>query len=556
MRQPSLLSKVCVTRGSPWPGLVIILVCSTSLFAQAGRATQGEWSAVETWPNVAIHAHLLPNGKVLFWGRRETGEGLDDSDTSIPIIWDPEANTFVKTADTPGYNLFCSGHTFMADGKLFVAGGHRHGDGQGEPFASTYDYLQDKWERIPKLMKGGRWYPTATTLSDGGILVSFGTNEDTADNVTQQIWKDGNWTQIVNFEFPGGGGRIPPYYPRMHVLPDGNVFMTGPLALTQILAPRAAVPGQTLPGDWMFLRPDLGVAGSERLGKGREYACSVMYGDGKVIFVGGGNPPSADCEIVDVTAADRRWKTTGKMTLARRQHNATLLPDGTVLVMGGTKGDGNSLFDNDATKPPPNAVVPAGPGVRFNDLRPGQPLRSAEVWNPNTGQWRRLARASVDRCYHSIALLLADGRVLSAGGGEYRPYDTFFNNKNENHPSDSHLDAQIFSPPYLFAANGAPAVRPVISSAPSEVQYGAEFAIQIPNAPEINRVSCIRLGSVTHAFDAGQRINVLPIVNRNAGSVSVTAPENPKLCPPGHYLLFILNQLGVPSISKIIRIGS
>ena len=443
---------------------VCLIFATSSLQAQAQRATLGEWSAIQAWPNVPIHANLLPNGKVLFWGRREVGEGLDDSDTSIPRTWDPVSNTFAETSNTPGYNLFCSGHTFMSDGKLFVAGGHRQGDGKGEPFASTYDYLHDKWERIPKDMKGGRWYPTATTLPDGGILVSFGTKEDTADNITQQIWKDDMWTEIVDFRFPGGGGRIPPYYPRMHIIPDGNVIMTGPLALTQILHPKDTNgPGQ-LPGNWTFLRPDLGFDGSERLGKAREYAPSVIYGDGKILFVGGGSPPTAQCEIVDVTDPNRKWQPTGAMTLARRQHNATLLPDGKVLVTGGTKGDGDP-----ALNPPANAVVPPGPGVRFNDLRPGQPLRSAEVWNPDNQQWTRLAKSSVDRCYHSVSLLLPDARVLSAGGGEYRPYDSFNNNKNANDPSDSHLDAQIFSPPYLFASDGTLAARPAISDVASEL---------------------------------------------------------------------------------------
>ncbi len=122
------------------------------------------------------------------------------------------------------------------------------------------------------------------------------------------------------------------------------------------------------------------------------------------------------------------------MHFARRQHNATLLPDGTVLVMGGTQGNG-------------------GESNGFNDLTPGQPIRSAELWDPKTGHWTLMARASVDRCYHSVAVLLPDATVLSAGGGEYRPNN---NLDRENNPNDSHKNAQIFSPPYLFRSGGMP----------------------------------------------------------------------------------------------------
>jgi galactose oxidase len=249
-----------------------------------------------------------------------------------------------------------------------------------------------------------------------------------------------------------------------------------------------------------------------------------MYDVGKIIFIGGGLEtdtlaPTNVVEMIDLTAAAPVWTETSPMRFPRRQHNATLLPDGTVLVTGGTQGNG------------------------FNNLDPGQPVHAAELWDPATGNWTVLAAESVDRCYHATAVLLPNGTVLSAGGGEFRPTPT-----TENDPKESHRDAQIFSPPYLFKGP-----RPVITSAPSSVSYGQSFSVGTPQANEIGRVSWVRLPSVTHSFDQNQRINFLQFqVSGNA--LSVTAPANANLCPPGHYMLFLLNQAKVPSVAQIVQI--
>jgi hypothetical protein len=215
------------------------------------------------------------------------------------------------------------------------------------------------------------------------------------------------------------------------------------------------------------------------------------------------------------------------MRFPRRHHNATLLPDGTVLVTGGTRGGGP-------------------PDLGFNDLAAGQPVHIAELWDPKgdggKGSWTDLTAEERDRCYHATAVLLPDARVLSAGGGEYRP------GGRENPPADSHRDAQIFSPPYLF--KGA---RPSISAAPDAVTYGQTFDVETPQANDIATVSWIRLPSVTHAFDQSQRINVLAF-KAQAGTLRVTAPSTPNMCPPGHYMLFILNSVGAPSIARIVQI--
>jgi hypothetical protein len=197
------------------------------------------------------------------------------------------------------------------------------------------------------------------------------------------------------------------------------------------------------------------------------------------------------------------------MTHARRQFNATLLPDGNVLATGGTSAAG------------------------FSD--PAGGVQAAEVWNAATEVWSPLAANRVTRVYHSTTLLLPDGRVLHAGSGD-----------GVGLPRE--VTAEIFSPPYLFRGS-----RPSIDGAPEAVAYGQEFFVATADAPRVVRATLVRLGSVTHGFDQNQRFLELSF-QRAAGGLAMTAPGSASLAPPGHYLLFILDAHGVPSEAKILRI--
>jgi galactose oxidase len=473
--------------------------CLHSAFAQS--AVKGEWGAKTDWPNVAIHVHVLPNGKVLFWGRREwksdgtPDEGLD-AHNCTPRIWDPQTNTF-SNVPQPGYNLFCAGHTFLADGRLLVAGGHDK-DGQGKPYARIFDPASNTWATIAD-MNAGRWYPTAVALPDGGVLVSSGGDELGQRNVKQQIWKAGAWHPMVEH-------NDIPLYPRMHVAQDGQVFLSGYLKFTQLLDTAGN-------GSW---HPVGNSAGAQR-----EEGTAVMYAPGKVLIVGGGVTPQKSAEVIDLNATSPAWQLTDSMSIERRHLNATILPDGTVLVTGGTSGGG------------------------FNDVT--KPVKHAEVWDPATGHWTTWAAEEMPRLYHSTAALLPDGRILSAGGGEYR-----LTNGDPNPNGDSQRNAQIFSPPYLFKSTAAKP-RPEITSAPVAVGYGDEFEVATTRPDQVEQVNWIRLSSVTHSCNMGQRINFLSFVPETT-KLKVTAPANAKLCPPGHYMLFVINSDKVPSIAKIIQI--
>jgi hypothetical protein len=424
----------------------------------------GRWDPVFELPNVAIHTHVLPNGKVLFWGRRDQPSGSMHEHECTPYRWDPGTGGLTSTpqpkrANGTKVNLFCSGHAFLPDGRLLVAGGHVT-DGDGLDQACIYDYRTNSWAALP-VMNERRWYPTATALSDGTVLVSSGSYQDNGRvviNDVPQIWDGHQWTPPTRF---AGLPRYP--------------HMPGP---------------------------------------------SVMYDTGKVIHIGGSNDdvPTAAAEVIDLCANPPAWREIASMHFPRRQHNVTILADGSVLVTGGTSGPG------------------------FNNLSPGKPVHVAELWDPVTKEWTKLAAEDVDRCYHATAVLLPDATVLSAGGGE------FSSGSEPNDPRDSHRNAQIFHPPYLFRGP-----RPEITSAPQEIAYGETFSLEI-SGPDVGRVTWIRIPSVTHASDSNQRISVLEF-RCSDGSVTLTAPERPEICPPGHYMLFVLSRAGVPSRARIVRIS-
>ncbi|MDQ3623642.1 MAG: DUF1929 domain-containing protein [Verrucomicrobiota bacterium] len=294
----------------------------------------------------------------------------------------------------------------------------------------------------------------------------------------------------------------------MHVVSDGRVLLAGPDRFTQRLDVAAK--------EWT------GVGNRQNVGLSLKEAPSVMYEPNKVIFIEGGqDPPRKDVELLDLTQPAPKWEKIASMTKARRHHNATLLPDGSVLVTGGTDGAG------------------------FNDL--AKPVKLPELWTPATGQWTSMAEESVPRQYHSTAVLLPDATVLSGGGGEYRP-----DGQHQNHPNDSRRNAQIFSPPYLFKST-VQKPRPVITDIPGEVDYGQSFAVQVTAGVTIGMVSWLRLSSVTHAFNMNQRVNLLEF-SGSGTTLMVKAPASNKVCPPGHYMLFVLDAGKVPSVGRIIRI--
>ena len=453
-----------------WCVLIAVAGISASVNAQ-DPSIVGQWSTVQVLPIVAVHAHLLPTGKVLFYPY-----------TDDPHLWDPATGT-VTSAATAGYNIFCTGHAFLADGRLLVTGGHI-ANNVGEPHAAIYDPFNNTWTRLPD-MNAGRWYPSNTTLPNGDVLVVSGDQDTTVGvNRLPQVWQTAtnSWRNLTN-------AQLNLYlYPAMYLAPNGKVFLAIPDPITRYLDTSGT-------GLWTTV--------ATRQFGFRDYGSSAMYDDGKVLVAGGGDPPTNTAEVIDLNVASPSWRYVGSMSSARRQFDITILPDGKLLATGGSSGAG---FDNSSA-----------------------PAYTAEMWDPATAQWTIMASNTIYHGYHSNALLLPDGRVFTTGG-------------------DDQANAEIYSPPYLF--KGA---RPSISSAPASVGYGQTFFVSTPNAAGIAKVTWIRLPSVTHAFNMNQRINRLSF-SQATGGLNVTAPSNANLCPPGHYMLFILDGNGVPSVAKIVQI--
>ncbi|MGH8563209.1 MAG: galactose oxidase-like domain-containing protein [Gammaproteobacteria bacterium] len=455
----------------------------------------GQWSLVRPLPFFPVHTHMLPTGKVMIWPGDENGGGVPGTEFRS---WDP-ANQSVSILSKPGYDLFCSGHSFLADGTLFVAGGHIS-NFVGVARASTYNPFTDAWNTTLPNMNAGRWYPTTTVLANGDVLVVSGSIDLTTTggvnfNPLPQVFQvaTGTWRSLTNAQLAQD------LYPMMLLAPNGRVFNAGPTATTRYLDTSGT-------GAWIPV--------ADRVGGYRDYGSAVMYAPGKVLVMGGGGgfpgsdppTPTKTAEIIDLNATSPNWRSVDSMEFARRQLNATLLPDGKVLVTGGTAAPG---FDD-----------PSGAGA----------VHAAELWDPATENWTTLASSSgIPRVYHSAALLLPDGRVLSTGG-------------------NGHPETEIYSPPYLF--KGA---RPTMPCAPDSVAYGQPFFVGTPDASTISKITMLRLSSVTHAFNQSQYINDLTF-SQTTGGLSVTAPPSGNVAPPGYYLLFLLNGSGVPSAAKIIQV--
>lgn len=504
----------------------------------AAQSAVGQWDDVIGNDDFAgfmvSHMVLLKSGKVLCLGSAQANVAVFDPDGPIDRNVQPQPERFG-----------CSAHAQLSDGRvLFAGGGKDIGEEQhdGHQFVSTFDsdkYEQDldPWDAMADMVDPGatRWYGSAVTLGTGHVLVMAGRGTRKNDAPDDEDVPE-SYNPVTDTWTSAGllPGKVVHYYPFTFQLSNATVLMAGGFHFHHSREPKSIHqhaytfnPALSLWSDGIGLAPDnafLPPCGS-----------AVMYAPDKVIKCGGSYGSEAvksyRAYAIDMsTPAPQQWSAIDSMVKGRKTHELLVLPDGRVLVMGGFTGN----------------------------LWPGVPVLEPE-WIDTadlaTAEWGLLAPmdAANPRVKHSTAVLLGDGSVLTAGGQKGEQFEKL-------------KTAQIFRPPYLFTSDpgnpsiDAAGVRPVIDSAPAEIYYGQGFQIGTTAAASVSKVALVRLGATTHGFDQNTRYVPLSfVIGALPESITVAAPAQSNLAPPGYYMLFILipgdrEGIDYPSLAKFVKV--
>ncbi|KRG68868.1 hypothetical protein ABB29_10350 [Pseudoxanthomonas dokdonensis] len=461
----------------------------------------GLWLKDKPWPLIAIHAALLPDGRVATYGTdgmgTQTGKFIYD-------IWNPKTRsldsghlTLDNTTDT---DVFCSAQTLLpGSGELFIAGGDITPEPtvEGEKVRSLN---QPNDNSVLLAADGGsmcagnnmnrpRWYGTVTTMADARTLIMGGSGGVDLPEVRSV---DGEFSLLRNA--PTYGFRY--WYPRGFLAVDNRLF------------------GLDTEGRmfWLDAQGEGHVQRLDDLATGftGDGATAVMYAPGQILQVGA---LSERVARLSINRPNPRVLESAPVSSPRFWGNGTVLPDGKVLVTGGGRGDSVLTGANN----------------------------SAELWDPKTDSWSQGASGTLPRMYHSTALLLPDATVLVAGGGAPGPL--------------LNVNAERYLPAYLFDERGRLARRPQLKAATRVLTPGEELLIAMADSRPVSQVVLIRSGSVTHSFNFDQRRIVLAHEQHGA-DLAAKIPDSSAVVPPGYYLLFVVNDKGVPSEARMVRITS
>lgn len=483
--------------------------------ARAGPSkTDGQWSAPFIIPVIGITSVLLNNGKVLFWSYDPSQYGNPSaSNTGVAYVWDPLTRT--GHSITPPENIWCGGQTILSDGRVYVAGGNlRYPDSAGQTgwkgSLSTYTFdpnpNAETWTRQPD-MAIGRWYPTLTKLPDNRVVITSGYDQTGSQEIAQAVELftpadsvDGMGTiNTVSIHDPTG------LYPFQYVLESGQMLQAGPSSSNTALF---------TPVTWSWANIPNMRSSHSGLGNGIIYTDASVTPVKQVIVIAGGvnnGKAISNNEWLDGTNPSAGWKQYPNWVKPRHNANTVVLPDGTLFTVGGNNA--GTLYD--------------------------KPLFESELYNKPasdpTGRWIQMASNKIQAAYHSSAILLPDATVLLS--------------QDDLHPSEaSSHQAQVYSPPYLFKGT-----RPQITSAPSAVNPGETFSITA-NTPGIVSVVLVAPGAVTHGNDMHQRFIKLQS-QANGPNLQVVIPASSSLVPPGYYMLFIVDSMGIPSVAKFVHVS-
>jgi hypothetical protein len=478
----------------------------TAVAADPGQS--GSWSPVVGTPVVPVFTAVLPNGKVLIWDSvgDDAAESYPDHSFTRAMVWNPADDTY-RRVDLQGTNIFCAGFAHLGNGNILIAGGNANARLEGTVRTYVFNWQTETWTRGND-MAAARWYPSVAEMANGEeVIIGGGPATAEAYQTNGAIRALSGFTQYSARAYPFMGSR-----------PDTQLGLFGPYTA-----------GYTIntSGNGVV------TATGTRDGIVRDYGSFAAYDIGKSVVVGGGNvseggvanvPTRTAVVVNSSTGLTPSVASTGSLATGRRQLNATLLADGSVLATGGMSSAATSGL------------------VDLNNA-----ATAAERWDPATGQWTVLASAGRIRQYHSTAALLPDGRVMTGGGGICGVcMDVGYLEKN----------IEYFTPPYLYKKDGTGqlAARPVISTAPASVGINANFTISSAQAASISKVALVGLSDVTHGVDQGQRYVPLRF-SASGTTLTVTGPPNGGVAPPGYYMLVVVDAAGVPSIAKMVQVA-
>jgi hypothetical protein len=597
--------------------------------SQGYKERAGHWSMLSVPEHLrvnAIHAALLRTGKVMIVAGSGNDRKQFDAGKFKTILWDPETDEF-KRIHTPS-DMFCSGHTFLPDGKLLIAGGTRryeklrqdirHAAGvmtikdespdggvltlekgtefvspDGLAFRSTkeavvkpavkevaangdttvtasstevwveavdkgaapvvdrttqftisgahqdpdelygvatsltrakqdywgddksylFDPATEKYERVDN-MTLARWYPTLVGLKDGRVLSVSG-----LDQFGRIIEGDNEIydPQTKQWEAQPQLQRRFPTYPSLFLMPSGNLFYTGS---------NAGYGSDTVgrhPGIWDLSDNSFETVPGLREPRQTETSGSVLLPpaqDQRYMIAGGGGigdstKSTARTDVIDLRADHPHFEPGPDLEQPVRYPNMVITPDDSVVITGGSsgyrgEGDSNQLL--------------------------------CHIYDPKSGDLTRMADPTVGRNYHSEALLLPDGRLITLGS------DPLYADADNKVPGTFERRIEIYSPPYLFQGD-----RPQIASGPVQVERGDTVWFGSPNAGAIRSARLVRPSAVTHVTDVDQRSIRLEI-GRNGDGIDATIPESAGLVPPGWYMLFVTDDNGAPSKAHWVHV--
>jgi galactose oxidase len=474
--------------------------------ATATTGSLGSWGPTINFPIVPVAAAVLPGNKLLTWSAYSpVAYGGSRGYTQTSIMDLSTGAVSPATVVNTGHDMFCPGTSVLADGRIMISGGSNGSK------TTIYNPTTNTWTSGPDMVMD-RGYQSNVTTSTGEVFTIGGSWSGEIGGKTGEVWSAaGGWRTLSNVPVddiltadPKGEYRSD-NHAWLFAASGGRVFQAGPSRQMNWISTT---------GNGSITSAGLRADSPDAMN-----ANAVMYDVGKILTVGGATaydkaPATARAYTIDINNAATVART-ADMAVTRSFASGVAMPDGQVLVVGG-QGTPVVFTDTDARMSP-------------------------EMWNPATGKWTTLAPMAIPRTYHSVATLLADGRVFVGGGG-------LCNNCTTNHP-----DGEIFTPPYLLNPDGSERTRPTIAAAPAAASAGS--TISVTTGTPISNFSLMRMSTVTHTVNTDQRRIPVSASAVAGNTATLKLPADRGVLVPGTYMLFAMDGNGVPSVASTILIS-